>query len=64
MSDTGNHKRTKNKKHKYVSWICDQQSCGATNIRKIQKSYLIFDDKCDRCSHKIHEPLIEEIEKE
>ena len=63
MSNAKNNKRTKRKKHKYVVWICDQKICGASNVRKIPLDHLIFDDKCDKCGHKIHEPLIKEIEK-
>ena len=42
-------------------WICDKPHCGASNLRHVPADQLIFDDTCDYCGLKIHEPITEEV---
>ncbi len=47
---------------KTVYWKCDKVSCQKENYRIIQKDSIIFEDKCDACSHTISEPITIDIE--
>jgi hypothetical protein len=40
---------------KVLSWICE--SCDSENLREVPQDKLIFDDQCDICEKKIHEPI-------
>lgn len=47
---------------KVVLWTCDKQDCGKLNRRLIPIGAKIFDDVCDYCGERIHEPLTDEID--
>lgn len=42
---------------KIVTWECDKDACGFRNAREIPLEFVIYDDICDKCHKKVHEPL-------
>ena len=44
-----------------VIWQCDKRDCGQINRRWIETDSLIFDDVCEICNSRIHEPITEVI---
>lgn len=42
---------------KIVTWVCDKEECNTRNTREILADSVIFDDVCDFCHKRIHEPL-------
>jgi hypothetical protein len=44
-----------------VIWQCDKDDCEELNRRWIELNTIIFDDVCEFCNRKIHEPLTEII---
>lgn len=50
------------KKLKRVIWMCDKEDCSAGNTREIVIGSVIYDDICDFCHRRIHEPLTSEID--
>ena len=45
-----------------VIWVCDKTDCATANTREILEGYVIYDDICDFCHRRIHEPLTSDIE--
>jgi len=44
-----------------VIWQCDKRDCQELNRRWIECDCVIFDDVCEFCNRRIHEPLTENI---
>ena len=40
---------------KVLTWICED--CNETNVREVPSDVLIFDDECDHCEKRVHEPI-------
>lgn len=45
-----------------VIWQCDKKDCGHVNRRWVETNCIIFDDICEACDKRIHEPITETIE--
>jgi len=44
-----------------ILWQCDKTDCEQLNRRWIEVERIIFDDTCEYCNRRIHEPLTEII---
>lgn len=49
------------KPEKVILWTCDKISCGRLNRRVIPADAKLFDDVCEFCGKRIHEPLTDTI---
>lgn len=60
MSD---NKASRKRRIREVYWICDKKNCNTSNRRTVSDSDMLYDDICDYCHHRIHEPLLIDIRK-
>lgn len=44
-----------------IIWQCDKRDCEQINRRWIPRDHLLFDDVCEKCNRKIHEPITDKI---
>ncbi len=44
-----------------VIWQCDKKGCKQLNGRWIVEDKVIYDDTCEICNRRIHEPITEKI---
>jgi hypothetical protein len=57
--------KAKKKRHiKQIYWICDKKGCNTGNTRTLEANIVLNDDVCDYCHHRIHEPLLIDLNDE
>jgi len=44
--------------YRIALWVCDNKDCLCVNRREIPPGHMIYDDQCDFCDKRIHEPIV------